>query len=97
MYHSKHQLPARIDCVCLERHQPSLVRGTTLGMRLLFISLLMMMCSFIVKTADCQALYGSITGTVTDSTGAIVPGATVTATQTETNTSRTVATNGNGF
>jgi hypothetical protein len=65
-------------------------------MRLLFIALLMT-SSLIIKTADCQALYGSINGTVTDSTGAVVPGATVTATQTETNISRTETTNGSGF
>ena len=96
MDHWKQQPPARINCVCLERHQRSLVRRITLGMRLLFIALLMT-CSFIVKTADCQALYGSISGTVTDSTGAAVPDATVTATQTETNAIRTGATNGSGL
>src|ERR1035438_9832112 len=96
MDHWKQQPPARINCVCLERHQRSLVRRITLGMRLLFIALLMT-CSFIVKTADCQALYGSISGTVPDSTGPAVPDATVTATQTETNAIRTGATNGSGL
>ena len=32
-----------------------------------------------------QSLYGSLVGTVTDETGAAIPGATVTVTQAETN------------
>ncbi len=40
---------------------------------------------------------GSIAGTVVDSTGAIIPGATVTALQTETNTSQTVKSNDSGY
>jgi Carboxypeptidase regulatory-like domain/TonB dependent receptor-like, beta-barrel len=46
---------------------------------------------FIAGTASIssgQVLYGGITGTVIDSTGAIVPGATVTITHKETNLSR---------
>jgi hypothetical protein len=46
--------------------------------------------------ADAQALYGSIVGRVTDSTDAGVPGATVTATHTETNQARTATTSENG-
>jgi hypothetical protein len=38
--------------------------------------------------ADAQVLYGSIVGNVTDSTGAAVPGATVTIEQTETKLTR---------
>jgi hypothetical protein len=49
------------------------------------------------KTASCQTLYGSITGSVTDATGAAVAGATVTATQIETNQSRKGTTNGSGY
>ena len=37
---------------------------------------------------------GNITGTVTDSTGAAIPGATVLITDTDTGAKRTVATNG---
>ena len=36
------------------------------------------------RRASAQALYGSIVGTVTDESGALVPGATVTATNTGT-------------
>ena len=43
-----------------------------------------------------QAVYGSIAGTVADSTGASVPGATVTITSPERKTSDTVVTNASG-
>ena len=46
--------------------------------------------------AHAQALYGSIVGTVTDATGAAVPGATVTVVQTQTSQTRTATTNGAG-
>jgi carboxypeptidase family protein/TonB-dependent receptor-like protein len=45
---------------------------------------------------DAQALYGSLVGNVVDETGAIVPGATVTITQKETNQTREQATPENG-
>ncbi len=44
-----------------------------------------------------QAVYGSIAGTVTDSTGAAVPGATVVITSVERQTSDSVVTNATGF
>ena len=47
--------------------------------------------------AHAQVLYGGITGTVTDSTGATVPGATVTITHRETNLSRDGVTNDTGL
>jgi hypothetical protein len=52
----------------------------------------------LIKTgpASGQTVYGSIVGTVTDRSGAVVPDAAVKATQTETNETRTVATNGSG-
>src|SRR5436190_11392440 len=43
--------------------------------------------------AYAQALYGSIVGTVTDASGAAIPGATVKVTHTETNQSRDARTN----
>lgn len=48
------------------------------------------------QPAQAQVLYGSIVGSVTDSTGAIVPGALVKVTQLETNQSREVVTNESG-
>jgi carboxypeptidase family protein/TonB-dependent receptor-like protein len=47
--------------------------------------------------ARAQAVYGSIGGTITDSSGALVPGATVTITSNERKTSDTVVTNEAGF
>src|SRR6185295_10143495 len=45
---------------------------------------------------DAQVLYGSLVGTVTDDSGAAVPGATVTATNKETNLARTAVTGDTG-
>jgi hypothetical protein len=45
------------------------------------------------SSASAQVLYGGITGSVTDSTGAAVPGATVTATHNATNSSREAMSN----
>ena len=44
----------------------------------------------------CAQNYGEINGTVTDPTGAIIGGATVTVTNTATNIARTVQTNASG-
>ncbi|HEY7499683.1 MAG TPA: TonB-dependent receptor [Vicinamibacterales bacterium] len=46
--------------------------------------------------ARAQAVTGTLLGNVTDSSGAAVPGATVTATEVQTNTSRTAVTNETG-
>ncbi len=47
--------------------------------------------------ARAQVLYGSLTGNVTDSAGAAVPGATVTAVNNGTNVSKETTTNGEGI
>ncbi len=47
--------------------------------------------------AYAQAVNGTIVGTITDETGAVVPGAQVTITETSTNASRSAATDGNGY
>ncbi len=49
------------------------------------------------QPAAAQILYGSLTGNVTDPSGAAVVGATVTITQTETNQTRTTTTNDSGI
>ena len=46
--------------------------------------------------ATAQVLYGSLVGSVTDATGASVPGATVKVTQAQTSESRQVTTNDSG-
>ena len=48
-------------------------------------------------TAWAQAVYGSIAGTVNDSTGAAVPGATVAITSLERQTADSVVTNASGL
>src|SRR5579883_328665 len=47
--------------------------------------------------AYVKAVNGTIVGTITDETGAVVPGAQVTITETSTNASRSAATDGNGY
>src|SRR5438034_3938675 len=47
--------------------------------------------------ASAQAVYGSVSGVITDSTGAVVPGATVTITSAERKTADTVVTNESGL
>ncbi|MDT7813393.1 MAG: hypothetical protein QOJ42_3309, partial [Acidobacteriaceae bacterium] len=58
----------------------------------LFICLLM----FMSHQAKAQTLYGSVVGTVTDNTGAAVPDSSVVITNTQTNDSRTVASDNGG-
>jgi len=52
---------------------------------------------FPVRNLDAQVLYGSIVGTVTDATGAAVPGATIKCTQVATNEVRDASTNRDGI
>jgi len=49
------------------------------------------------RLAAQTATTGELTGTVSDSTGALIPGVEITATNTETALERTVTTNENGF
>jgi hypothetical protein len=54
------------------------------------------LCVMNAAIADAQAVYGSLVGNVSDSSGGAIPGATVTATQVETNLTREVVTNASG-
>ena len=62
----------------------------------LFLLSLLILASVSVDTR-AQAVYGSISGTVTDAPGAVIPDATVTITSIERNTSDTVQTNDSGL
>lgn len=59
----------------------------------LFVLLFMFLFT---KPGNSQVLYGTIVGTVTDSTGALIPGATVKVTQIQTNDTRSVTTSDGG-
>src|SRR5207237_8432882 len=59
--------------------------------------LLAVLLSLAPASASAQAVYGSISGIITDSSGAIVPGATVTITSVERKTSDSVVSNESGY
>ena len=67
-----------------------------LARRLLLAWVALASVSWLAGSAHAQVLYGSLVGTVTDSSGAAVPGATVTITGTDTNLSRTALSNETG-
>lgn len=75
-----------------------LLRGVTACRPLgAVLSLLVVLALCTSPTAlHAQVLYGSIVGNVTDNTGAALPGATVTVTHIQTNTSREMVTNETG-
>jgi Carboxypeptidase regulatory-like domain/TonB dependent receptor-like, beta-barrel len=52
---------------------------------------------FIPRAAVAQAVYGSVSGTVTDDSGGVLPGVTVTITSLERKTTDSVVTNESGF
>jgi len=58
---------------------------------------LAVLLSLAPASASAQAVYGSISGIITDSSGAIVPGATVTITSVERKTSDSVVSNESGY
>jgi hypothetical protein len=63
---------------------------------LLFIPLVLICTTFIPQSASAQELTARIQGTVTDPTGAVIPGVEVTATNTATGISQTVTSTGDG-
>ncbi len=60
------------------------------------ISLVVLICAFLISSASGQATSGSIYGTVTDPTSAVIPGAVVTATNLSTSAARTTKTDTSG-
>ncbi len=63
----------------------------------LALALLLGLVLIVPSHASAQAVTGTLLGNVTDTTGAAVPGATVTVRETQTNVSRTATTNETGF
>ena len=63
---------------------------------LLSVTVLLLWTFSTVSPARAQAVYGSIFGTVTDKSGAVVPNATITVTDVSKGTSVTTQTNGSG-
>jgi len=57
----------------------------------------MLLAPFMVNLAGAQDIFGRISGTVSDTTGAVIPGAKVTITNEETKLARTVTSDSRGF
>src|SRR3954466_2525087 len=58
--------------------------------------ILIVACALVARPLHAQVLYGSIVGSVTNGSGAALPGATVTIEQTETKLTRELITDANG-
>ncbi len=65
--------------------------------RWITVTALTALCGALPCTAAAQAVYGSIGGTVTDASGGLLPGVTVTITSVERKTVDSVVTNESGF
>src|SRR5260370_3089064 len=72
------------------------IRGNTVMKRILALLAPIMLCWMVTVPGIAQTTSGSISGTVTDPSGAGVPGAQVTAINTQTRAQRTSATGGDG-
>src|ERR1035438_8089174 len=68
-------------------------RSNAFGLSVVIVAVLSLLFSV---SMFGQAVNGTVLGTVTDPTGAVVVGAKVTLTEADTNVSRTVQTNGSG-
>jgi hypothetical protein len=62
----------------------------------LFLGCLVWLCVVVAPRAHAQVLYGSIVGTITDQSQALIPGATITITSKETGLSRETASDQGG-
>jgi hypothetical protein len=70
--------------------------GLALSKGLSLVCALAVVACLLPRSAAAQAVTGTLLGTVTDSTGAVLPGATVTATNTDTGFNRTVTADTSG-
>lgn len=64
---------------------------------LMLMTIFVLSLTFIPRQTQAQAVYGSVSGTVTDGSGAVVSDATVTITSVERQTVDTVTTNADGY
>jgi len=71
-------------------------RNLTARRSLLLLSFVCLLANFSAQSHAQSIISGDVTGTVTDPTGAVVPGATVTLTNVGTNTPQQVTTNNDG-
>src|SRR5262245_3666079 len=69
-------------CVSYQRKRTWINWGWGRSMRRTFVAVLL--CLYVCSVAFGQASFARVSGTVTDSTGALIPGVTVTATDTKT-------------
>jgi hypothetical protein len=66
--------------------------ASNIGYSALFASLVFLLALIVPGRLCAQGITGAITGTVTDPSGAVIPGATVTVKQIETNAAKTIST-----
>jgi Carboxypeptidase regulatory-like domain len=84
------------------RSQNNLPREIPLAIKLVFQeeimkrALFVLVCGLVTGPVAAQTIRGALTGTVTDTTGAVVPGATVTVTNKATGISDSTASNAQG-
>lgn len=78
------------------QEQHSSRKGANSSRFLLMVGALLLGSFASVVPASAQAVYGSIFGTITDHTGAVVPGTTITVTDVSKDTSVTTETNSSG-
>ena len=76
-------------------HQSVCARVAYTWSRALITTLLLLTCA--ATAASAQVLYGSIVGTVTDETGAVVPKAVVSVTNTSTGLARETTADDSGY
>src|SRR5205823_9568445 len=65
--------------------------------RSLFVCALLLLCACSGLSVSAQTIVGRISGTVKDTSGAIIPNATITVTNVANNLTRTVETDAAGF
>ena len=76
--------------------QQGMFNQNRLFLRVFAFGLVALCAGFFARSADAQLTNGDVIGTVTDATGAVIPGAKVTLTNTGTRVAAVATTNGTG-